>query len=50
MVTETSRIGRSLQLDSRVTLLDALREYLDLVSTEKAALKAAAASKYAPKK
>jgi aerobic-type carbon monoxide dehydrogenase small subunit (CoxS/CutS family) len=35
MVTETSRIGRQLQLDSRVTLLDALREYLDLVSTKK---------------
>ena len=35
MVTETSRIRRPLQLDSRVTLLDALREYLDLVSTKK---------------
>ena len=35
MVTETSRIGRPLQLDSRVTLLDALREYLDLVSRKK---------------
>ena len=31
MVRETSRIGRQLQLDSSVTLLDALREYLDLV-------------------
>ena len=35
MVTETARIGRPLQLDSRVTLLDALREYLDLVSRKK---------------
>ena len=35
MVTETSCIGRPLQLDSRVTLLDALREYLDLVSRKK---------------
>ena len=35
MVTDTSRIGRPLQLDSRVTLLDALREYLDLVSRNK---------------
>ena len=35
MVIETSRIGRQLQLDSRVTLLDALREHLDLVSTKK---------------
>jgi hypothetical protein len=36
MVTETSRIGLPLQLDSRMTLLDALREYLDLVSRKKA--------------
>jgi len=35
MVTETSRIGLPLQLDRRVTLLDALREYLDLVSRKK---------------
>ena len=35
MVTETSRIGRHLHLDSRVTLLDALQEYLDLVSARK---------------
>ena len=35
MVTETSRIGRQLQLDSRGTLLEALREHLDLVSTKK---------------
>ncbi len=35
MVTETSRSGRQLQLDSRVTLFDALRKHLDLVSTKK---------------
>ena len=35
MVTETSRIGRQLQLDRRATLVEALRGDLDLVSTKK---------------
>jgi aerobic-type carbon monoxide dehydrogenase small subunit (CoxS/CutS family) len=34
MVTETSRIGRQLQLDRRATLLEALREHLNLVSAK----------------
>ena len=43
-------VEHRLAIEPRVTLLDALREYLDLVSRKKEALKAAAASKYSPKK
>jgi hypothetical protein len=50
MVTETSRIGRSLQLDSRATLLDRCGSTWTWSVGRRAALKGAAASKYSPKK